>query len=282
MSDEHLTPRTSSWRAKVFEIIFEADTLEGKIFDIVLLIMIALSIVAVSWESLPNLDTHTKDLLYHAEWVLTIFFTGEYILRLMTVKKPSAYATSFYGIIDLMAILPTYLSLFFVGTNSLLVIRALRLLRLFRIFKMVHYLDQGDILVKSLKASFARLTVFVYFVVVMVCVFGAVMYLIEGSQNSEFDSIPRSIYWAIVTITTVGYGDIHPITAFGQFLSAILMITGYAVIAVPAGIISSEVLKEHRSKSAKEITTQTCMNCSLEGHDQDAVYCKFCGHPIHE
>ena len=243
--------------------------------------MILVSIIAVSWESLPDLAPKTKQILYRLEWVLTIFFTIEYILRLGSVHKPLEYAKSFYGVIDLLAILPTYLSIFFAGTNSLLVIRGLRLLRLFRIFKMVAYLNQGEILIKSLKSSMAKLTVFVYFVVVVVCIFGAVMYLVEGGSNPQFDSIPRSIYWAIVTITTVGYGDISPLTPLGQFLSAVLMIMGYAVIAVPAGIISSEVIKEHKGKSEKQITTQACQFCSLEGHDVDAVYCKYCGEPIH-
>ena len=282
MPSSNITPRPESWRGRIHEIIFEADTFEGKFFDVVLLIMILISIVAVSIESIPTIDIDTKRFLYILELVLTGFFTVEYILRLISVHKAKVYATSFYGIIDLLAILPTYLSIFIVGTNSLLVIRALRLLRLFRIFKMVQYLNQGELLIKSLKSSIIKLTVFVYFVIVMVCIFGAVMYLIEGSSNDEFDSIPRSIYWAVVTITTVGYGDIAPHTPLGQFISAILMVMGYAVIAVPAGIISSEVIKEQRDKKKEEISTQACRYCSHEGHDADAIYCKHCGQQLNE
>ncbi len=282
MRQDNNSESINKWKRRIHQIIFEADTFEGKLFDIILLFMILASIIAVSWESLPHLDPRTKRILYTIEWILTIFFTIEYILRLISVHKAIQYAKSFYGIIDLLAILPTYLSIIFVGSHSLLVIRALRLLRLFRIFKMVHYLNQGEILIKSLKASLAKLTVFVYFVVVVVCIFGAVMYLVEGSSNEEFDSIPRSIYWAIVTVTTVGYGDIAPHSALGQFLSAILMILGYAVIAVPAGIISSEVLKEHKTKKLSQISTQACRYCSLEGHDTDADFCKYCGEPLHE
>lgn len=269
-------------RDRIHEIIFEADTFEGKLFDIILLVMIVISIVAVAWESLPNLELSTKNRLYSLEWVLTIFFTIEYVLRILSVKKPMKYITSFYGVVDLLSILPTYLSIILPGSNTFLVIRALRLLRLFRIFKMANFLIQGDILLKSVKSSFAKIVVFVYFVLVMVCIFGATMYVVEGQTNPAFDSIPRSIYWAIVTITTVGYGDIAPASALGQFLSAILMITGYAVIAVPTGIMSAEIFKRQKRLMKKtRISTQSCQSCSLEGHDDDAVYCKFCGAKIH-
>ncbi len=272
-----------NWREKLHEIIFEADTFEGKAFDVVLLFAIFLSIIAVCWESLPNLDGRTKSYLYAIEWVFTIFFTIEYIIRLITVKKPWKYATSFYGVIDLLSIIPTFLSLVIVGTNSLLILRALRLLRLFRIFKMVPYLDQGNIIIKSVRASMPKLIVFVSFIMIIVCISGAVMYLVEGSTNEDFDSIPRSIYWAIVTVTTVGFGDITPQTALGQFLSAILMIIGYAVIAVPTGIVSAEIVKggSTHDDEPHEYSTQTCRYCSLEGHDTDAVHCKFCGEFLH-
>ncbi len=269
-------------RDRIHEIIFEADTLEGKIFDVVLLVMIMVSIIAVAWESLPTLDPGTKKRLYNLEWLLTIFFTVEYFLRIISVKRPMKYITSFYGVVDLLSILPTYLSIILPGSNTFLVIRALRLLRLFRIFKMANFLIQGDILLKSLKSSMAKIIVFVYFILVMVCIFGAIMYVVEGHVNPEFDSIPRSIYWAIVTITTVGFGDITPSTALGQFLSAILMITGYAVIAVPTGIMSAEIFKKQRRlMRSNRISTQACRSCSLEGHDEDAVYCKFCGDKLH-
>ena len=272
-----------SRRKRIHEIIFEADTWEGKVFDVVLLGMIVLSIVVVSWETLPNLDETTKTSLYVLEWIMTIFFTIEYILRILSVRKPLKYVFSFYGIVDFLSIVPTYLSPFLPGSNSLLVIRALRLLRLFRIFKMAHFLDQGDVIMKSIKSSMAKITVFIYFVLVMVVIFGALMYVVEGNKNPEFDSIPRGIYWAIVTITTVGYGDIAPITAFGQFLSAILMITAYAVIAVPTGIISAEFVNKHKSKRQilKKLNTQSCQGCAQEGHDNDAIFCKFCGERLH-
>ena len=243
-----------SLKNKIHEIIFEADTVKGKLFDVVLLVMIVLSIIAVCWESLPGLNSSVKSFLYVVEWILTIFFTVEYAMRLYSVHRPMKYATSFFGIIDLLSIIPTYLSIFFVGSQSLVVLRALRLLRIFRIFKMAKYLSQGALIMDSIKASMAKLTVFVYFVLVMVCVFGSIMYFVEGSANPEFDSIPRSIYWAIVTLTTVGFGDITPTTWLGQFLSAILMIAGYAVIAVPTGIVGAGFIKE---KGGSDINLST-------------------------
>lgn len=266
------------WKDKLHEIIFEADTATGKSFDIILLMAIVASVIAVCWESLPNLDPSTKQLLYIVEWIFTVFFTIEYVTRLIAVHKPTKYATSFYGIIDLLSIIPTYLSIFIIGTNSLLVFRALRLMRLFRIFKMVPFLDQGNIIISSIRSSIPKLTVFVSFIMIIVCISGAVMYLVEGQVNESFDSIPRGIYWAIVTITTVGFGDIVPRTALGQFLSAVLMILGYAVIAVPTGIVSAEIAKGGSSNDEPhEYTTQACRYCSLEGHDPDAVHCKHCG-----
>ncbi|MFT4565474.1 MAG: voltage-gated potassium channel [Saprospiraceae bacterium] len=267
-------------REILHEVIFEADTPKGKRFDIILLIMIVLSVIAVAVETIPNISESAKDFLHLLEWVFTVFFTIEYILRLYTVIKPLKYARSFYGIIDLLAILPAYLSLILAGTHSLVVIRAIRLLRVFRIFKMASFLSQGDIIIKSLKSSLAKIAVFLYFVILMVCIFGAIMYLVEGGTNPSFDSIPRSIYWSIVTLTTVGYGDIVPTTVFGQFLSSILMIVGYAVIAVPTGIVSSELIKGSNNPSA--LNTQSCRYCSHEGHDDDAEYCKFCGEVLNE
>ncbi len=266
-----------TWKDELHEVIFEADTVKGKSFDIILLIAIVASVIAVCWESLPNLNPGTKKVLYIVEWMFTIFFTIEYIMRLVSVQRPSKYALSFYGIIDLLSIIPTYLSILVVGTNSLLVFRALRLMRLFRIFKMVPFLDQGNIIVSSIRSSIPKLTVFVSFIMIIVCISGAVMYLVEGQVNGEFDSIPRGIYWAIVTITTVGFGDIVPTTALGQFLSAVLMIVGYAVIAVPTGIVSAEIVKGGSDDEPHAYTTQSCRYCSLEGHAPDAIHCKFCG-----
>ncbi len=270
--------KSRSAREILHEIIFEADTPKGKLFDVVLLIMILLSILAVNIETIPSISEDTKRLLYILEWIFTIFFTIEYILRLYSVWHPLKYALSFYGIIDLLAILPAYIGLIFAGTHSLAIIRSIRLLRVFRIFKMGSFMSQGDVIVKSLKSSMPKITVFMYFVLLMVCIFGAIMYLVEGGTNPEFDSIPRGIYWSIVTLTTVGYGDIHPATGLGQFLSSILMIVGYAVIAVPTGIISSEII--NKSVNLK-LNTQACPFCSREGHDNDADFCKFCGGKLH-
>ncbi len=268
-----LTPLQRS----IHTIIFEADTPAGKRFDISLLIFIVLSILLVNLESVPSINSNYGHVLYTMEWILTIFFTVEYILRIYCSLKPKNYIFSLYGIIDLLAILPTYLSIFIVGTNSLIIIRALRLLRVFRIFKMVGFMNQGSFIINALKASRDKIFIFLFFIFVMVNIVGSIMYLVEGGSNSGFDSIPRSIYWAIVTMTTVGYGDISPVTEFGQFIAAVVMIMGYAVIAVPTGIVSSEMV---RGKKKEDISTQVCMNCGKEGHDVDATYCKYCGSSI--
>ena len=264
-------------RDRLHEIIFEADTPTGKAFDITLLVMIILSVVVVMLESVEAYQTKYIDLFHTLEWIFTIVFTIEYFFRLYVVRRPIKYATSFFGIIDLLAILPTYLSLIFAGTQYLLVIRALRLLRVFRIFKLGHYLKESRIILASLRASRRKITVFLFFVVLMTIIVGSVMYLVEAEADSGFTSIPRSIYWAIVTLTTVGFGDITPQTELGQFLSALVMIMGYAVIAVPTGIISVELM------SNKTITnTQACRYCGKEGHEDDAVYCRFCGEILNE
>ncbi len=265
-------------KERVHEIIFEADTYEGKLFDVVLLVVIMLSILVVMLETVSSFSVHYAEFLFYAEWILTVFFTLEYLLRLYSVYKPMKYATSFFGIVDLLAILPTYLSLIFVGSHYLVVIRALRLLRMFRIFKLGHHISQGEIILKSLKASIPKITVFLYFVVLMTIIFGSIMYLVEGGTNENFDSIPRSIYWSIVTLTTVGYGDISPITPLGQFLASVVMILGYVVIAVPTGIVTAEALKTTKP----DLNCQACRYCSGEGHDDDAEYCKYCGEKLNE
>ena len=268
----------SPLQSKMHEIIFEADTQYGKVFDIFLIIFIALSILVVNLESVPSIANNYGAFLNGLEWVLTIFFTAEYIFRLYCSYRPKKYALSYYGIIDLLAILPTYLSLVVAGTHSLMVIRALRLLRVFRIFKMVGFLNQGSFILRSLKASRDKIFIFLFFIFLMVNILGSLMYFVEGGSNSGFDSIPRSIYWAIVTMTTVGYGDISPQTNLGQFLAALVMVLGYAVIAVPTGIVSSEMYSEAKKK--EDITSQVCMNCGREGHDSDAAYCKYCAGKI--
>lgn len=266
-------------REKLHEIIFEADTPAGKFFDVSLLIVIVASVLVVMLESVQQLDQAYSRLFSVLEWFFTIVFTIEYILRLYCVYRPWKYATSFFGIVDLLATFPTYLSLVITGTQYFVVIRALRLLRVFRIFKLGHFLSEGAIIVNALRASRAKITVFIIFVLLMVTIIGSIMYLVEGgSEDSDFSSIPRGIYWAIVTLTTVGYGDITPVTGIGQFLSAVVMILGYAVIAVPTGIVSAELIAEH-----KHITnTQACRFCGSEGHDDDAGFCKYCGEELNE
>jgi voltage-gated potassium channel len=271
----------SPLKEKLHKIIFEADTPAGKYFDIVLLVMIFLSVITVMLETVPKYHDLYLNLFMFLEWTFTIVFTIEYLLRLYCVYKPMKYATSFYGIVDLISILPTYLSMFLSGYHSLMIIRGLRLLRVFRIFKLTQFLSQGQVILTALRASRAKIAVFMFFVMVMVSIFGSLMYLIEGSTNQGFDSIPRSIYWAIVTLTTVGYGDISPLTPLGQFLSSIIMIAGYAVIAVPTGIVSAEVIKGNK-KDRDMITTQACRYCSKEGHDKDADYCKYCGEALED
>ena len=269
------------------EIIFEADTKEGYIFDVLLLVFIVLSVLIVMLESVGDLHDRYTNFFYFIEWVFTIFFTFEYITRLYCVYKPIRYATSFFGIIDLLAILPAYIALFpFVGgTQSFVVIRILRLLRIFRIFKLAHFLNQSSYIINALRSSRPKITVFLVFVLLIATIIGSFMYLIEGHSNSGFTSIPRSIYWAIVTLTTVGYGDIAPKTNLGQMLAAIVMIMGYAVIAVPTGIVSAEMVrKDDKAEDVDEVeeavSTQSCKSCCHEGHDIDAVFCKFCGEEL--
>jgi len=259
-------------RARLHEVIFEADTPGGKLFDVLLIVSIFLSVVMVMLDSVGSIQAAYGRLLYIGEWFFTILFTIEYCLRLFSVGRPAAYATSFFGIIDLMAILPTYLSIFFPGTQYFLVIRILRVLRIFRVLKLVQYLGEARMLSQALRASRRKITVFLFVVLTLVVIFGSLIYLIEDPENG-FTSIPQSIYWTIVTLTTVGYGDISPQTAVGQTLAAIIMIIGYGIIAVPTGIVTAELSQAHK----KGISTQACPECSADGHDNDAVFCKFCG-----
>lgn len=267
--------KPESLRSRLHKIIFEADTPAGKTFDVILLIVIAASVFIVVLESMEPIQAKYGDVFNWLEWIFTGIFTIEYILRLYSVKKPWKYASSFFGVVDLLAILPTYLSLIAIGSQQLIVIRALRLIRIFRIFKLGHFLNESDVIINSLRASRAKITVFLTFVLLMVLIIGSTMYVVEGSSNPSFSDIPRSIYWAIVTLTTVGYGDITPITAIGQFLSAAVMILGYAVLAVPTGIVSAEMVFRKTQH-----TTQSCEHCGKEGHDLDATFCKYCGEKL--
>lgn len=264
-----------SLRNNLYEIIFEADTPLGKAFDVALLIAILISVVAVMLESVDDINQRYGYFLRSLEWFFTILFTIEYIIRIVTSKKPLSYIFSFYGFIDLLSILPTFLSLVVVGTQSLLIIRTVRLLRVFRILKLAQFVGQGRHLIAALKASRAKITVFLVAVLTMVTILGTLMYLIEGEEGG-FSSIPKSIYWAIVTLTTVGYGDLAPQTSIGQAFASIVMILGYAVIAVPTGIITVELSKVSRMS----VNTQVCSNCGYNQHDDDAKFCKICGEPV--
>ena len=265
------TDEPQTWRQRIHEIIFEADTPAGKLFDVVLILAIILSVIAVMLDSMQPVRDRYGGLLYLVEWFFTILFTVEYILRLSCVGRPLKYATSFFGIVDLLGTIPTYLGLFLPGSRYLLVIRVLRVLRIFRILKLVPYVSEATHLLASLKASLRKIFVFLYSVLTLVVILGSMMYLVEGYENG-FTSIPKSIYWAIVTLTTVGYGDISPQTPLGQILASGIMIMGYSIIAVPTGIVTVEM-----TRSMNRISTQACPECSAEGHAPDAVYCKFCG-----
>jgi voltage-gated potassium channel len=260
------------WRAVLREIIFEADTPAGKWFDVLLIASIVSSVIAVMLDSVSPIRAEYGDFLYGVEWFFTALFTVEYILRLLCVGRPLLYATSFFGVIDLLAVVPTYLSLLLPGSQYLVVIRILRVLRIFRVLKLVQYVGEAQMLTQALRASRRKVIVFLFTVLTLVVVLGSLMYLIEGEAHG-FTSIPASIYWAIVTLTTVGYGDLSPKTPVGQTLAAVIMILGYSIIAVPTGIVTVEIARVKKG----EFTTHVCPECSAEGHDSDAAYCKYCG-----
>lgn len=266
--------KLSPWQQKIHEIIFEADTPAGKWFDIILILCIFLSVIAIMMDSVKSLKAKYADLLLVAEWLFTILFTIEYFFRLISVTKPRLYALSFYGIVDLLAILPTYISLIFTGGHFLVVIRLLRILRVFRVLKLVQYVSESKLLAQALKASRRKITIFIFVVLTLVTILGSLMYLIEGEENG-FTSIPKSIYWAIVTLTTVGYGDITPQTMVGQSISVIIMLLGYGIIAVPTGIVTVEMSNSLKSKNKNGI--RACESCGKDTHDEDAKYCKYCG-----
>jgi voltage-gated potassium channel len=256
------------------EVIFEADTPAGKAFDVVLLVFIVLSVIAVVLESVQGFGASHGPLLRRIEWGFTILFSIEYLLRIVSIGRPSRYVFSAFGVIDLLAILPTYLSLFFTGTQSLIVIRAIRLLRIFRVLKLARFVGEARMLRQALRASLRKIIVFLFTVLTMVVIIGAVMHLIEG-KDGGFDNIPVSIYWTIVTMTTVGYGDIAPVTVLGRIIASFVMILGYGIIAVPTGIVTAEM-----TGRARHVSTQVCEQCAHEGHDPDAEFCKKCGAPL--
>jgi len=261
-------------KQKIHEIIFEADTKAGKAFDIALLVGIMLSVIVVMLESVKTIDAKYAIQFDSIEWFFTLLFTLEYILRIYVINKPFKYIFSFYGIVDLLSILPTYLGLFIGGAESLMVIRTLRLLRVFRVLKLTRFIGDSNQLTAALYASRRKIMVFLFVVVAITIIAGTAMYLIEGSEHG-FNSIPHSIYWAIVTLTTVGYGDISPETWGGQLLASILMIVGYGVIAVPTGIVTSEM-----TKSKIRTNTTSCQNCGEDHHDDNAKYCHTCGEKL--
>lgn len=259
-------------RDTVRTVIFEAHTPAGKAFDVGLIAAIVISVVAVMLDTVGWIHDRYGDLLYGVEWFFTILFTVEYGLRLWSIQNKKLYARSFYGIIDLLGILPTYLSLVFAGTQYLLVIRVLRVMRVFRVLRMVRYVGEAQLLMQALQASRRKITVFISSVVTLVIVFGSFMYLIEGPEHG-FTSIPKSIYWAVITLTTVGYGDVVPMTPVGQGLATLVMILGYSIIAIPTGIVTMELTEASR----RAANTRVCPECSVEGHLREATFCWRCG-----
>lgn len=263
-------------KEKIFIIIFEADTPKGKLFDVALIWCIVLSILLVIFESMKILPESINWVLIGLEYLLTFFFTMEYVLRIYCVRNPWRYIFSFFGIIDLLATLPFYLGIFFNSTRYLIIIRTFRLIRVFRIFKLFSFYTEGNLLLRSLRISLPKIIVFFLFVLILVISMGTVMYMIEGNlPNTQFHNIPESIYWAIVTMTTVGYGDITPISPIGKFFSAMIMLLGYTIIAVPTGIVSASMVSEHTKKQRS-----ACPECGRFGHDDLAIFCKYCGAPL--
>jgi voltage-gated potassium channel len=270
----------NSLKRKLFVIIFGTNTRAGKIFDITLLVLILVSVAAVMLETVSFIDKEYHILLRVVEWIVTVFFTLEYLARIWVVKKAKVYVFSVLGIIDLLSIIPTYLSFILVGSQSFAILRALRILRIFRILKLVRFVSEAQLLGRALKSSRHKITVFFLALLILVFILGSVMYLIEGPE-SGFVSIPRSIYWAIVTLTTVGFGDVTPQTILGQFVASMIMLLGYSIIAIPTGIVGAEIYKEvdHSNKSN---TTMICAGCGHENHDLESNFCNNCGKRLTE
>jgi voltage-gated potassium channel len=269
------TDKKPAWKHRLHEIIYEADTKEGKLFDVILLIAILASVVLVMLESVNSFDAKYHGFLNISEWIITILFSFEYILRIISIKKPFKYIFSFYGIIDLLSTIPKYLSFIFIGSHHFAALRALRLLRVFRILKLARYIGASNRLLVALRASRAKIAVFIFFIVIICIILGTIMYMIEGEEHG-FTSIPRSVYWAIVTLTTVGFGDISPQTPVGQLIASIIMILGYGIIAIPTGIVSSEMTKYNNL----DTNTQGCPSCLAENHKEGAEFCYNCGNKL--
>lgn len=266
-----------NWRDVLYDVIFKADTVPGKSFDVALIVIIALSVITVIINTVDTIDQLYGKTLHIAEWVFTIIFTIEYILRLVCCRRPVAYAKSFFGIVDLFSILPTYISVFLPSSHVLAVVRIIRVLRIFRVLKLVKYVGESELLIDALRSSRRKITVFLFSVITIVIIFGSVMYIVETPENG-FINIPQSIYWAVVTLTTVGYGDMTPQTHIGKAISMIIMVMGYGIIAVPTGIVTAEMTKAmgHHNK----VSTNVCEGCGYRWHDDDAHYCKHCGNSL--
>lgn len=273
--------KLSPWRRRIHDVIFEAETFWGKAFDIMLLVVIALSVLAVMMESVESFNAQYAQWLIMAEWVFTILFTVEYILRLISVKRPGKYACSFFGIVDLLSFLPAYIALMLpADAHYLVTIRILRLLRLFRIFKMARYIGGANLILMALRASRPKIIVFLFAIFSMAIIMGTVLYIVEGPENPGFSSIPQSTYWAVVTITTVGYGDVTPEHPLGKFIATLAMITGYAIIAVPTGIVGAEMTRQ--MKRQDDYSNRACHSCGTQIHTADARFCRRCGEKLEE
>ena len=270
-------PEGRGWRTQLHTVIFEADTAAGRAFDLLLTALIAVSVLVVSVETVPGLSARAYAMLRALEWGLTVLFTIEYVLRLIAVRRPVVYAASFYGLVDLAAILPTWISLVVPGAGVLMVVRVLRMLRVFRVLKLTRYLAEAQTIGVALRASQRKIAVFLFAVATAVVIVGSVMFVVEGPEHG-FTSIPASMYWAVVTLTTVGYGDIAPRTGLGQALASLVMILGYGIIAVPTGIVTSELALAARAPVA--LNTQQCVSCGADSHADDATYCRRCGAPL--
>ena len=265
------------WKRKLHEIIYGTHTRAGRLFDILLLVLIVYSVIIVLLESVPRYDVKYHRFFNVSEWIVTILFSIEYILRIICIKRPSKYIFSFFGIIDFLSTIPKYLSLLFVGSQYFTAFRALRLLRIFRILKLVRFVGESNNLIRALRASRTKIFVFVFFVLIISVLLGTIMYLVEGPEHG-FNSIPHSVYWTIVTLTTVGYGDISPDTALGQFIATFIMIIGYGIIAVPTGIVSAEYASSKKKEDAQNTYDgRSCPSCSAEIYRVDAHYCRKCG-----
>ena len=268
------------WRYKLHEVIYGTHTPAGKLFDIVLLVVILYSIIIVMLESIPSINLAYHDFLNISEWVVTVLFTVEYILRIVCIRKPFRYIFSFFGIIDFLSTIPKYLSYFVVGSQYITAFRALRLLRVFRILKLVRFIGESNALMRALRASRTKIFVFVFFVMIISILLGTIMYLVEGPEHG-FSSIPQSVYWTIVTLTTVGYGDISPKTGLGQVIATLIMIIGYGIIAVPTGIVSAEYTASKRERDHVNYDEgRACPNCGTDIHRKDSEYCRKCGHNL--